>query len=590
MGIINLFRDVFNPIIYLLPRKRIRSIYFLLIAVLFSAFAEVAIIGFLYQSLSDGSFLGFEKTNVNGFAPQFAFITSVILATSLRLFCLKYQFEISANIGMDFSSRLLSTILNKNLEWHIKNNTAFSLSLITRDTEQLVAAVQSALTFISNLVLTSVLFLGLLIILKFLIVYILAALIIYYLIIYSFTKSRINKNAALMTSSYAESVRVAQESLGGIRDTILASTQDFYLKQFINHTKKYRYSLTNIQFWQASPRFLVESFILILFLLFIIFSSRFFSSDNSFIPSVGALITGAYRLLSPIQQSFLSLTTIEASTAAIKKLNTLKIKKEAQKKQKNYLLEKDKITITPKIELKNVTFSYDNIKNVVENINLTIAPSTFAAIAGISGSGKSTLADLILGLISPTSGEILFDGQNDPRFLRENIWSKNFVGIVPQEIFLFDGDLYQNVTLENFNNNSKNENFDRAINLSMLDDLVSSNKKGKFLNVGERGGQISGGQKQRIGIARAIYRNHSLLILDESTSALDSYTERSILNNLKILCKEEGMTIILISHRLRTLKICDEIFFIENGELKANDNFENLCEKSENFRNLIIDQ
>ncbi len=590
MGIINLFRDVFNPIIYLLPRKRIRSIYFLLIAVLFSAFAEVAIIGFLYQSLSDGSFLGFEKTNVNGFAPQFAFITSVILATSLRLFCLKYQFEISANIGMDFSSRLLSTILNKNLEWHIKNNTAFSLSLITRDTEQLVAAVQSALTFISNLVLTSVLFLGLLIILKFLIVYILAALIIYYLIIYSFTKSRINKNAALMTSSYAESVRVAQESLGGIRDTILASTQDFYLKQFINHTKKYRYSLTNIQFWQASPRFLVESFILILFLLFIIFSSRFFSSDNSFIPSVGALITGAYRLLSPIQQSFLSLTTIEASTAAIKKLNTLKIKKEAQKKQKNYLLEKDKITITPKIELKNVTFSYDNIKNVVENINLTIAPSTFAAIAGISGSGKSTLADLILGLISPKSGEILFDGQNDPRFLRENIWSKNFVGIVPQEIFLFDGDLYQNVTLENFNNNSKNENFDRAINLSMLDDLVSSNKKGKFLNVGERGGQISGGQKQRIGIARAIYRNHSLLILDESTSALDSYTERSILNNLKILCKEEGMTIILISHRLRTLKICDEIFFIENGELKANDNFENLCEKSENFRNLIIDQ
>ena len=143
--------------------------------------------------------------------------------------------------------------------------------------------------------------------------------------------------------------------------------------------------------------------------------------------------------------------------------------------------------------------------------------------------------------------------------------------------------LYQNITLENFNNNSNNENFDRAINLSMLNDLVSSNKKGKFLNVGERGGQISGGQKQRIGIARAIYRNHRLLILDESTSALDSYTEKFILNNLKRLCKEEGMTIILISHRLRTLKICDEIFFIENGQLKAHDNFENLCEKSENL-------
>ena len=104
-----------------------------------------------------------------------------------------------------------------------------------------------------------------------------------------------------MTSSYAESVRIAQESLGGVRDAILSSTQDFCSpKQFINHTKKYRYSLTNIQFWQASPRYLVESFILILFLLFIIFSSSVYSNNNSFIPIVGSLITGAYRLLSPI--------------------------------------------------------------------------------------------------------------------------------------------------------------------------------------------------------------------------------------------------------------------------------------------------
>ncbi len=591
MGIINLFKDVFNPIINLLPSKRIRSIYFLLILVLFSAFAEVAIIGFLYKALSEESFLNFGKTIEDGLGPQLAFIASVVVATFLRLFCLKYQFKISADIGMDFSTRLLSTILNKELSWHIKNNSALSLSLITRDTEQLVAAVQSALTFISNLILTSVLFLGLVIILKFLIVYVLALLLVYYVIIYSFTKSRINKNAELMTSSYAESVRIAQESLGGIRDTILSSTQDFYLKQFINHTKKYRYSLTNIQFWQASPRYLVESFILILFLLFIIFSSSVYSNNNSFIPIVGSLITGAYRLLSPIQQSFLSLTTIEASTAAIKKLNKLKIKNTNTntKKQNSYFLEKKEIACSPKIELKNTTFSYDKIKNVVENINLTINPSTFVAIAGISGSGKSTLADLMLGLISPTSGDILFDGQKDPRYLRENIWPKNFVGIVPQEIFLFDGDLYQNITLENSNDNSENKKFDRAIKLSMLNDLVSSNKKGKFLNVGERGDQISGGQKQRIGIARAIYRNHKILILDESTSALDSYTERAILNNLKILCQEESMTIILISHRLRTLRICDEIFFIENGSLKANGNFEALCEKSENFRNLLID-
>ena len=566
MGIIKLFKEVFTPIIFLLSNKRIKSIYYLLALVLVTAIAEVSIIGFLYQTLADNTYSGINDRERLAFISQIGFISAVIISTYLRLLCVKYQFKISADIGMEFSSKLLTNILNKDLSWHIRNNSSFSVSLITRDTEQLISAVQAALTFISNLVLTFILFVGLVLILKMLIVYIIIILLTYYLIIYRYTKLKINNNADTMTSSYAESVRIAQESLGGIRDTILSRTQDFYLKQFINHNKKYRYSLTNIQLWQASPRYLVESFILIVFLLIATFSSSYFT-NNSFVPTLGALITGAYRLLSPIQQSFLSLTTIEASTAAVKKLNKLKINNIAEKKSSHQIQSDVFKNNSPKIELKNASFYYTKGKNVIEDINIIIEPATFVAIAGISGSGKSTLADLILGLITPSRGEILFDGKKNPKFLRENIWPKNFVGIVPQEIFLFDGDLYQNVTLENFNN-SENKKFQKAIELAMLDDLLSSNEKGKFLNVGERGGKISGGQKQRIGIARAIYRKHKLLILDESTSALDAYTENCVLNNLKKLCQEEDTTIILISHRLKTLKKCDEIFFIEDGRFR----------------------
>ena len=592
MGIFKLFQDVFNPIISLLSKKRIKSIYFLLFVVLLSAFAEVAIIGFLFQTLSENNNLGLDNSSSNSLIPQIAFIAAVMLATFLRLFCVKYQLKIAADIGMDFSTKILSNILNKNLSWHIKNNSAFSLSLVTRDTEQLVSAVQSALILTSNILLTIVLFIGLIFILKFLIVYVIILLLSYYLIIYKFTKIRINSNADLMTSSYAESVRIAQESLGGIRDTILSSTQDFYLRQFINHTQNYRYSLTNIQFWQASPRYLVEAFILILFLLIIVLSSNYFSNSNTLIPTIGALITGAYRLLSPIQQAFISLTTIDASTAAIKKLNKLKIRKDKYKENSKIKRNSTskKYLSSPKIELIDASFSYDKINYVLKNINIKISSSSFVAIAGLSGSGKSTLADLILGLINPTSGEVLFNGKSNPKFLREKIWPKNYVGIVPQDIFLFDGDLYQNITLKDSDKNYDDKNFEQSIELSMLRDLVISNIKGKFLEVGERGRRISGGQKQRIGIARAIYRNHKLLILDESTSALDSYTESRIINNLKKLCMEKDMTIVLISHRLRTLKNCDNIFFIDNGLLDCSGSYDDLLKNSVKFRKLLSNQ
>ena len=285
MGIINLFISVFEPIISLLSKKSLKRVYLLLIIVLFSAFAEVGIVGFLYRALSENSYFGVvDKTNQN-FAPQFFFIIAVISATILRLLSIKYQLKISSDIGLELSSKILTNILNKNLSWHTKNNSSLSISLITRDTEQLVAAVQSALTFFSNFVLTTVLFIGLVIILRMLVVYLIFILLIYYLIIYRYIKYKINEKSELMTSSYSKSLKVAQEALGGIRDTILSSTEDFYLKQFINHTKKYRTSLANIQFWQASPRYLIESFILLIFLFLAIFSSNYFSANN-FIPTI----------------------------------------------------------------------------------------------------------------------------------------------------------------------------------------------------------------------------------------------------------------------------------------------------------------
>ena len=235
------------------------------------------------------------------------------------------------------------------------------------------------------------------------------------------------------------------------------------------------------------------------------------------------------------------------------------------------------IPFSKNINLTNVYFSYPNTsKLVLKNINLNINVFSKVGIIGPTGSGKTTLVDVILGLHEPTQGNLNVDGKI---ISNENIrsWQKN-IGYVPQNIFLTDDTIKSNIALGIDVKKIDQDQLEKAAKIAKIHEFIVNELPNSYnTNIGDRGAKLSGGQRQRIGIARAIYHNPKVLIFDESTSSLDNLTEKEVMNSINNLGDE--MTIILIAHRISTLSQCDQIFLIENGELKDQGTFNDIIKK-----------
>ena len=228
---------------------------------------------------------------------------------------------------------------------------------------------------------------------------------------------------------------------------------------------------------------------------------------------------------------------------------------------------KNKIKFKKNILLKNINFKYKN-NFVLKNLNLRIKKNTFIVICGKSGSGKTTLANVLLGLLSPSKGNIFVDANKIDKNNLRNF--QNILSYVPQNVFLFNGSIQENISMENKNENVDKKKLNNVIKLSKLNEFIK-NLRGKYKSkIGEDGINISGGQKQRIGIARALYRSPDIIILDESTNSLDKKTENEIIKYLKKLSNTK--TVILISHNTEAIKHCDEIYELKNLKLSKKSN------------------
>ena len=218
--------------------------------------------------------------------------------------------------------------------------------------------------------------------------------------------------------------------------------------------------------------------------------------------------------------------------------------------------------------IKNLSFKYSNTdKFIFENVNFEIKKNLHIGFVGSSGSGKTTLIDCLLGLLPPTSGKILFNNQNIYNDLKN--WQSN-IGYVPQNIYLMDASIQENIAI---GINKRFIDIDRinSSKLSNLDEFIKGLPDGLSTNVGEKGVKISGGQRQRIGIARALYNNPQILVLDEATNALDTATEERFLNLINELKNQQNLTVVMITHRINTLKICNKIYKIENNQVSLVD-------------------
>lgn len=222
------------------------------------------------------------------------------------------------------------------------------------------------------------------------------------------------------------------------------------------------------------------------------------------------------------------------------------------------------------LELKDVSFAYEDSEAMaLRNLTLTVKPGEYVGIVGQSGSGKSTLIDVILGLLLPTRGEVLFNGAP----MREH-WSdwRKVVGYVPQDIYLIDESIRRNVALDIRDENIDDRAVEAALRAAQLWDFVETLPSGLNTEVGERGVRLSGGQRQRLGIARALYRNPKVLLFDEATSALDNQTESDVVASIEQLRGER--TVIIVAHRLSTVRDCDKLYMLEAGRIVRTGRFD----------------
>jgi ABC-type multidrug transport system fused ATPase/permease subunit len=294
------------------------------------------------------------------------------------------------------------------------------------------------------------------------------------------------------------------------------------------------------------------------------------------LPIISLYVFAGYRLMPSLQQIYASLTQLTFVRPSLDKLfndvNNLKV------------LDKDNhrgnIQLHEKIELKNVSFNYLNSsKTVLKNISLTIPNKSIVGFIGKTGSGKTTTVDIILGLLEAQKGNLKVDGEIISK-KNSKAWQRS-LGYVPQHIFLSDDTIATNIAFGIKENQVNQHHIERAAKIANLHDyIINELPEGYLTKVGERGIKLSGGQRQRIGIARAMYRNPQVLIFDEATSALDIDTEKAVMDAVIKLKKD--ITIILIAHRLNTIKNCDLIFKFEKGEIINQGKFNELTNNLEN--------
>jgi len=352
--------------------------------------------------------------------------------------------------------------------------------------------------------------------------------------------------------------KLVLEGLGGIKDLLILDRSGFYEEQFYN--KNYLKARINSNQGTLSqiPRFFLELISILGLISFIILMIIQNKPIETLISTVGVFVAATFRMIPSLNRIIASIQSLKFYAPSIEVIyNEASSYSILEKSHK-----KENLKLKSNLKLKKINFKYNNHDYVLKDIFLEIKRGQMIGIVGESGSGKSTLTDLLIGLNNPSSGKIILDDKHD--ISKFNNRSSLF-GYVPQNIFLSDDTIRNNIAFGLKEKDINDNIIDEVIINSQLSSFIESAPNGLETKVGERGLQLSGGQRQRIGIARALYNKPEVLIFDEATSALDSFTESQLMKSILKLKGE--ITLIMIAHRLTTLKECDVIYEINQGNI-----------------------
>lgn len=464
-----------------------------------------------------------------------------------------------SSVNIRLSNLLYKKYINSNWNYFINKNTA---TLLRNVYNEIFVFTNKILTSLITIIMEFILitfFIVMLLYIKPKETLILLSIFLFLGWISQFITKKFNIKYGELRSLYAEKInRHLIESFNGTKEIKIFKKENFFIKEFKKILSVETWVKAKQDVMQKLPRIWMEFAIILLFCLFFLKSYQTSNLDTFFIPTIALFAASAYKLIPSIIRLVLALQTLRFTKPALTTIYSA-IFEEMGEINENFK-KNEKIEFKKEIQIKNLKFKYSSYsKNIFDDFNLNLKKNTTIGIFGKSGSGKSTLLDLILGLLKPNSGEILVDNKKFDYQIHS--W-KTKIGFVPQQIHLLDDTIRRNVAFgieEDFIDDKK---VVEAIKFAQLEELILGNELGINNLVGENGIKISGGQRQRIGLARAIYLEPEVLILDEATNALDQYNEDKVFDIIKKLNKKK--TIIIISHNKNIYQYCDQLVNLDD--------------------------
>ncbi len=385
---------------------------------------------------------------------------------------------------------------------------------------------------------------------------------------------------------HSEMIKAINQGLGGIKDARVLNREDEFIEKFRVEAFKTTRLMAYIKFIQQIPRPVIETTAVLGMLLIAVLLVWQDRSMSTIIPILTLFAMATVRLMPSIQELISMYTNLRYNLVALNPIyDDLKELEEYNTRFLEDRKNKGNLSLEKQIEIRNVSYHYpDSDEQAINNVSITIPKGKAVAFVGSSGAGKTTIVDLILGLLEPEKGEILVDGI--PICKSPSAWQRN-IGYIPQSIYLADETLRSNIAFGLKEKEIDDEKVMQAVKLAQLETMLKRLPKGLDTVVGEHGTRLSGGQRQRVGIARALYHNPQVLVMDEATSALDNITEKQITKAIESLKGER--TLIMIAHRLTTVKNCDKLYFMEEGRIIQEGTYHDLVNSNIQFREMALE-
>ena len=583
-------------------RRGILTMQFVSIAMAFSTVTGIAAIApffavlgqpqlidhnaLLHWTYAQGGFSGKRSFVV---ALGIAFITAMLIANLINVLGSLTMNRLAQRIGTELQSTLFEEYLSRPYAFHTRANGATLINNILYETARVTNGILlNAFLLVTNLVTASFIIISILLLRPMVALAMIAGLAGGYALIYFVVRNRLLQFGQAQSHFAIEQAQIVNESFGAIKEIIVLQVQNFFRGRFEQASQSLSLAAAHSQVVAQNPRHLMECVAAVgLVGLALLLGGR----ENGVGPWLGQLTFlafAAYRLLPTLQQIFAAIVRIRADRAGL----VLIAPDMRRARAARQTITSAGATRTDcawqerprhEIRLEDVSFRYASDRPwSLSKVSLRIPARAAVGIVGVNGSGKTTLVDLIAGLLVPAAGRVEVDGSALDEANRA-AWQSR-IAYVPQNMFLLDASIAQNIALGTPAANIDRRRMFEAARLAQLDDFIRTLAAGFDHRVGERGIQLSGGQRQRIGIARALYREASVLLLDEATNALDGLTEQELMATLGRL--RGRYTTILIAHRMTTVRSCDVIFELENGKIIGSGTYDGLLKSSATFRQM----